>query len=466
MHKYCILSIIICLCACDVGREYKIEDFISDEQIKNTLNLENNGKKISIKWYEIFNDKDLNTLLKDAGFYNLSLRQGKEKLLQARYLYMINTKETLPMFNANFEYDFSKANNSKDILNNSNFFRTGFDVSWEIDLWGKSKNVSSQYYEIINKAKYSIANTLISLEGELISNYISLRLAQEKLKIANKNLRLQENILRIVKDKYNTGLEDKLALNQAQFLLEKTKTDIPVLLTEIEKYKNAIFILSGKTAKDLSVNLDKFQNNITSKTFKYNIKDLYKLPLDVIRSRPDVKMAEASIKSQNSYLNQAIIDLYPSLSLEASFVFLSSRGSNLFNSDNQIYGYNPKISIPIWQWGKLVNNIELQKHIKEEYILNYNEVTLTALYDIKNAITGIEQAFNKCRLLENSLYTMRDVLDISKEKYKNGLIDFSTLAESEQNFLDTENSYIEANSDVLKSITSFYKACGGGYSFK
>ena len=466
MFKLCIFCCLAILSACNIGEDYKTKEYLSYSEIKQTLNTKDKTIFTDKNWYEIFGDKDLNTLLFRVKKSNLTIAQSKERLLQARYLFLINSKENLPMFEGNLEYDFSKTNNKDDIFNNNDFFRAGFDVSWEIDLWGKNKNVSKQYFELIKKAQYSIADTIISIESEIISNYVSLRLAQEKLKTAKRNIYLQEEVFEIVKNKYNMGIEDELALNQARYLTEKTKAEIPNHITDIEKYKNAIFILSGKVENNLAIDLDKYNSNITKKTFKYNVQKLYQIPLDSIRTRPDVKMIEAEVMSQNAKLNQAIIALFPTISLEASFGFLSNSGNRLFNNNNEIYGYNPVLGIPIWQWGKLTNNIELQKHIKEEYLLNYNEILLTALYEIKNSIINIEQALLEARLLKKSRESMKNVLEITKEKYKNGLVDFVELADSEQKFLDIENTYLEANAKVLLNITSFYKAIGGGYNFR
>lgn len=466
MFKYIVLIYFVFLSACNIENNYETRTDLSNDEIAKTLNLSNQTEDISKEWFSMFDDKDLNTLLNEAKKSNFTLAQSKEKLLQARYLFLINSNENLPTLDINSQYDFIKSNNSKDFYNNNDYFKAGFDVSWELDLWGKSQNISKQYRELLNKAQYSLADTLISIEGEIINNYVYLRKAQETLRITQKNINLQKEIFDIVHNKYNIGIEDELALNQAEYLLEKTKSSLPNLLSNIENYKNAIAILIGKTPNDLPINLDKTNKNITAKTFKYSVKKLYKIPLDTIRTRPDIKVVEANIKSQNAVLNQAIINLLPSISLEASFSFLSSSGSNLFSTNNQIYGYNPVINIPIWHWNKLTNNVELQKHIKEEYMLNYNEAIITAIMELKNNITNIEQSYKSNTLIKNSLDKMHNILMINKDKYKNGLIDYKTLADSEQNLLETEITYIESNADILKNITSFYKATGGGYNFR
>ena len=284
MFKYIVLIYFVFLSACNIENNYETRTDLSNDEITKTLNLSNQTEDISKEWFSMFDDKDLNTLLNEAKKSNFTLAQSKEKLLQARYLFLINSNENLPTLDINSQYDFIKSNNSKDIYNNNDYFKAGFDVSWELDLWGKSQNISKQYRELLNKAQYSLADTLISIEGEIINNYVYLRKAQETLRITQKNINLQKEIFDIVHNKYNIGIEDELALNQAEYLLEKTKSSLPNLLSNIENYKNAIAILIGKTPNDLPINLDKTNKNITAKTFKYSVKKLYNLPLDIIRT--------------------------------------------------------------------------------------------------------------------------------------------------------------------------------------
>ena len=293
-----------------------------------------------------------------------------------------------------------------------------------------------------------------------------LWVAMLRLRKSQKNLALQNEIYTSILDKYNAGIADELALNQAKFTIENTKSTIPPLKTEIERSKNAIAVLLGCLPQDIPINLDKYSKNITSKTFKYSVKKLYNLPFDIIRTRPDIRATEQSIYEQNAVLNQAITNLYPSLNITGSFGFISKNASSLFATKKQSYSYAPEFVIPIWQWGKLKNNIELQKYVKEEYILNYNEAVLTALLELKNTIHFIEESYktNKFKLL--ALEKMRNILSITKSKYENGLIEFADLAKAEQDFLNAQNAYIDSNAEILQNITGFYKATGGGYNFK
>ena len=187
---------------------------------------------------------------------------------------MINAKTSYPMIDANGEYNFSKASDNQDYSYDINAFKVGLDASWELDIWGKGKYITEQYYELMHNYQYTLLDLKVSITAEVTGNYIGLREAQEKLFIAQKNLALQQDILQTVRDKYTAGIADELALNQAEYAVETTKSSIPPLKQQIESYKNAIAVLLGVLPSNLPINLDKYKKNITATTFNYNTKKL------------------------------------------------------------------------------------------------------------------------------------------------------------------------------------------------
>ena len=466
MPKLSYIFPLIFLASCHVGEDYIADNYMTNEEVQKNLNLSNNTKKINQNWYEIFNDKDLNTLLNFALNNNFTILQGIERLKQARYTLKIHNVDFFPMFGSSNSYNFNKANSYPNSFDNSNNFKIGFDVAWEIDIWGKSDYTSERYLQLMKQAEYSLSNIQTSITAEIITNYIQLRAAQKTLEITQKNLSLQQAILQMVKDKYSAGVADDLALNQAFYVVEKTKANIPNLTKQIEVQKNALAVLLGVVPKNLPINLDKPSKNITATAFKYTVKDLYNLPLDIIRTRPDVIFSEAKIREQNAVLNTAIAELYPSINLSAAFNYISFSGHKLFNSDSQVYSYSPVIGMPIWHWQQLSDNIELQKHVKSEAILNYNETLLTALTELKNSIFSVEQAYLSNHHKQASFAKMNTIMTLTHEKYKNGLVSFTDVASAEQDLLAAQSELIESNASILIYLTAFYKATGGGYNLK
>ena len=459
------LTLLFLLCSCSVGETYIPQTYLDQKQLLREIKLEQPSNSMSKEWYTIFNDRDLNTLLTYALSHNFTIKQGIEKLKQSRSLLQIQSKNFFPMFDALAGYNYKKTNKSSLSMENTNNFNVGFDASWELDIWGKGKYVTNQYSALMENAEYSLFDVKVSLSAEIVSSYIKLREAQQKLIIAEKNLKLQNSILDIVKSKYANGIADLLALNQAQFAVEETKAIIPPLKEQIEQYKNSLSVLSGTFSQSLPLDLDKYKKNLVSSAFKYSVSNLYKLPLDVIHTRPDILATEATIRAQHAVLNQAISSIFPTISLDAGFSYIAASGRHLFSSGNQVYDYAPTLTTPIWHWKQFVNNIEMRRHAKEQSILNYNEAVLCALKEIKDALTAIEQTYKTNLYRKKSYETMKSIMNLTLDKYKNGLVEFTDVANAEKNLLENETTFIESNAQILQNFVSFYKATGGGYNF-
>ena len=461
MLKLLIFLLLFGLSACRVGNDVNIPDFISKNDIQRTLNLSKQKENNKITLKKIFNDKDLNTLLNFAQNNNLDVKQSIERLQQSRYAFLIQSNQNLPMIDADSSYNFAKANNSHDFTLNANTFKVGFDASWELDIWGKGYYISEQYFELMKNAEYSLFNIRIALSAEVAKNYFNLKKSLEILRITQQNLQLQNDILQIVKDKHTAGIADDLALSQAAFSVEQTKSLLPPLELQIENYKNALAILLNTLPQSLPIHIENNSKNITSQPFKYSVKDLYNLPLTILQTRPDIMLAEASLRSKNAILNEAIASLYPSVSLSAAFSYLGNSGRSLFQTNNQYYDYSIGLAQPLWHWKQLINNIEIQKHTLNEYLYQYNEAMLMALMEIKNAIISVEKAYQANTQLKLAENKMRDIFNLTMEKYQNGLVDFTDVAEAEQNLLSAQTKVINNNTEILLALTSFYKAVGG-----
>ena len=114
----------------------------------------------------------------------------------------------------------------------------------------------------------------------------------------------------------------------------------------------------------------------------------------------------------------------------------------------------------------LLQSLNIPSISKTEDVLNYNEAILTALSDVKNTITAVEKSYKVNKHKKNSLVKMQNIMKLTKEKYKNGLIDFTDVAAAEQNMLSAQTAFAESNAQILQNIVAFYKATGGGYNFR
>ena len=463
MRKILLLSVSAIISACTVGPDYKEPAIYEDKQIAEALQLHNTDLRIPQEWYKQFDDDKLNTLINYALLNSPDIMSAISKLRQARSLVLINQTMFLPMLNLNAEYDYSKPSKNIGLTADTDYFQTGFDASWEIDIWGKGRRINEQNIAQFEQALYSLRNVKSVITAEVATTFFELKNVHENLRIARENLKLQQDIFNIVSEKYKIGLTDKSAYNQAQYILSNTKALIPSLETSEKSYVNALAVLCGTLADRLPVILSEKDKNPLSRVYKYDLKPLYNLPASIIRTRPDVKVAERALAAQNAAIGQAVAELYPNVSIGAMFGVQSKKISNLLNSNSNAYSYNPTLNLPLFNWGKISNNVNLQKQIKEEKYQNLRKTLLQAVQDLSNATIAIQKELETNKSYRNAVDNMQQVLISMRDKYDNGLIEFSYLLQAQQNLLKAQTDLANSNANIFKSIVAFYKATGGGY---
>ena len=465
MRKYILLSIILLFVfSCTVGPDYVKPEFFDNQKLIKTLNVnQKQVKPISLQWYEQFDDKILNQMIQQALLNSPNVQIAIQKLKQARYSLMINQTEFLPQLNANGGYEYNYlAEQGRTSQAKEDFYKAGFDAAWEIDIWGGGRRLNEENLALMKAAADNLSDVMLSMTAEVANDYINLRTIQEQLKITKENLLLQQKIYQTVKEKYANGLTDDTALYQADYAVEQTKALLPSLQQQEENYLNALAVLLGVLPGDIP-ELNIHENNIITKSFVFHLENLYNFPISVIRNRPDVRMAENNLIAKNALIGQAVADLFPNVSISGTLGWQTNNFSDLLSSSSAAYGFTPSVSLPLFNFGKLINQVKLNEEVKEEYVYIYKNTLLTAVEETKNAIVAVKKEYEKNQSLSNSVRNMQNVLSSMQYKYRQGLIEFSDLLTAEQNLLTAQNDLAASNGNIYLNIISFYKAIGGGY---
>ena len=459
----CIFSVFLLL-SCTLGPDYERPDFYKEQEIKNSLHLSSATPiPVAKDWYTMFKDDTLNKLVVTTLKNNPQVGAAIAKLRQARASFKINSVSMYPSLNADGSYNYVKDSINYGVPISTDYYQSGLDAAWELDIWGGGRRVSESALALVNAASADLENVRLSMVAEVASTYIQLRQTQENLKISQENLKVQQELYNLTKDKYASGLTDDITLNQSQYLLSQTQSQIPILEAQESAYKNSLSILTGQLPGSLEQQLQSTKSNLVSRPFDYPLENLYKLPVSVIRNRPDVEVAEQNLIAQNAKIGQAVSQLFPSINLSGFLGYQSSKLHNLVSSNNDMYSYNAAISLPLFHWGALVNNVNLQKAAKEEELKLYQGAILTAANEIRNAMVQIEKDYQSNQHDAQSLSSQQEINTLTVKKYEEGLIEFSEVLTAQQNLLTAQNSYTNSNANTYLDLIRFYKAIGGGY---
>ncbi len=414
----------------------------------------NGNETIIADWWNTFDDPLLSGLIQRAVTANLELKTAMERLIQVRAERTVTRSGLFPELEVSGSTIRSR---SSSTVRTS--YATGFDAGWEIDFFGGLRRAAEAAEADIQASCAAVHDVLVSLAAEVALNYLELRTAQARLDTTLQNLSIQTETFTLTRHRFEAGLDDELALEQARAVRENTRARIPDLRTAIAEAGNRLAVLLGKQPGSLKDQLeDRSPVPRAPEAIAVGV------PADLLRRRPDIRQAERELAAQTARIGVAESELYPKLALSGSIGYEALSTDDLFTAGSRFWRYGPSISWPIFQAGAIRANIKVKTSRQKEALLAYETAVLAALEEVENALTAYGQELNRRQSLEKAVDAARRAAELSRNKYDAGLIDFDTLLDAQQTLLSYEDEMLQSRASVSINLVRLYKALGGGWT--
>ena len=415
-------------------------------------------------WWRQFNDELLSDLVENAVSNNRTFLMAQQRLEQARWRYAGSWADVMPHFtgvgSASRAHASGNGSAGANAYTRRDTFRAGFDATWELDVFGGVRRGIEEADARMAKAHCDLADAWVSLSSEIGIQYVALRTVQDRLKVARANLVIQTETYDILKSRLQSGIGDELAVNQAKYNVEQTRATIPNLLAKEESLMNALAVLAGTMPGALHSRLQVQ----TDRDWLVEPKKLSKIPLDVMRSRPDVRAAEFALAAQVAHVGVAESFLFPKFYLNGSLGMESIKMSKFLDRDSLYGSLGPSVSWPIFQGGNIYANLKAEESAMDEAALNYELTIQTAFSEVRSAYSAYSQEYHRYESLKGAVKAAKDAEAISQDLYKNGLSDFNNVLDAQRSLLALEEALTVSRGEITQDLIALYKALGGGIS--
>lgn len=455
------LSFLISSCI-TVGPDYKKPDFpVAPEwqtHVRDGLKADQTSTEELSRWWERFNDPVLENLVTRAISDNLGIREATERLRESRARRGITSSALFPWLDSSGSATRSKSNENNGPSSENNFFSIGFDVSWELDIFGGTRRAVEAADATVLSSNENLRDVHISTIAEITQVYIETRTLQNRLDSSLKNLALQEETYELTAARATAGLEDDLSRQQALYNLESTRSQIPGLRTSLEEAKNSLAILVGRGPGSLHELLEEhYPIPLIPEEVAIGV------PADTLRQRPDVRQAEYELIAQTARVGVAMADFYPKLSLNGAIGIDSVNSGSLFDSKSASHTYGVRFSWPIFHGGAIRQNIEVQNALQEQALLRYEATILSALQEVENVLVAYSEEQTRFESLEKAVQAATLAVELAQNKYQSGLIDFSNLLDTQRSLNSLEDQRAQSKGAIATNYIRLFKALGGGW---
>lgn len=405
------------------------------------------------RWWVNFNDPVLSSLIEQALAGNLDLQLAKARLHEARARAGIANSAEFPNLTAN-----GSASRSRSQSQTRNLFAIGFDAGWELDIFGGVRRANEAAEADLVASEEDRRDVLVSLLGEVATNYLEARTYQGRLSVAAENLKLQEETLQLADWRHQAGLSDELAVQQARYNLAATRAQLPNLRTGLTTSLNRLAVLTG--AEPVRIHeLLKDPAPIPALPLTVTVG----VPAETLRQRPDLRRAEQQLAGATARVGVAVADLYPKFRLSGSIGIESVDSADILAGAARSWKFGPSFSWPLLAGGQIRRNIEVQSALQEQKLLQYRTVVLNALEEVENSLTAYVEEQRRQAALTEAAEAAKAAAGLARDKYQAGLQDFSTVLDAQRSQLSFEDQLAQSRGAVSIDLVRLYKALGGGW---
>ena len=337
-------------------------------------------------------------------------------------------------------------------------YQSGLDVGWEIDLWGRVRHSIESAKANETAAHALLSQVQISLQAELMSQYIELRGVQKQLRLTDQQLAAAQRGHRWLQAKFKGGVLDAREMTQAQITVDDLTQQLSQLTARETGLINQITLLVGDEPGSWNGALMHSKPNLLD----HALPSLQLgLPSQLAQRRPDIIQAQAQFQAAVANTGVAVAELYPRVQLGASGGWSSLNTGTFFDVTSFQWSIGPSISLPIFDMGRRRSVVTLRELQQQEAAVNYQKTVLTAWHEIDSLLSQYQADAQQVKALNDKSQQASKLYRMTQAQFQGGLVDEIPALDARRNWLQTENQRLDAVKRQWTNGVKLYKALDG-----
>jgi NodT family efflux transporter outer membrane factor (OMF) lipoprotein len=429
-----------------------------------------NDGALRTDWWTTFGDPTLNDLVARADAHNQTLAQAAATWREATAATREARASLFPTVSANggITHSYSgsggvitSGGGSTSVINNgrnSTNYRVDVEASWQPDLFGQVLNTvrNARYTEQARLA--DLANARLALQGEVVTDYLSLRAADAQIASLAATVDAYKRSLTIATNQYNAGIVARTDVFQAQSQLASAQSDLEGETRTRAQFEDAIAVLIGE-------NPASYRLASTGTAWTPVVPDVpVSLPSALVERRPDIASAERAVAAANAEIGVDRAAFFPTVNLTGSGGFENNSLSGLFSAASTLWSLGASVAETLLDFGARSARVAESRAAYDAAVANYRQVTLTAFQDVQDNLIAQEVLARQ----EGYLRTASIAADRSEQtlrnQYRAGIVDYTEVATAQATALNARRALIQGQLDRQTAVAALVQALGGGWS--
>jgi multidrug efflux system outer membrane protein len=418
----------------------------------------------SLDWWRKFRSRELTAVIEEARAANLDIAAAIARIEQADAQARITGAPLLPLITLNGSGTQTQASKTARLGRGSSSSGSGINdnvqatlnASYEIDFWGKNRAALRAAEESAVASRYDREVIGLSTVAAAANAYFQVLAAQDRLRAAREDIVSATRVLNLIKQRAEAGTASALEIAQQESVVDTLRAAIPPLEQILKQNRIALAVLMGRSPEQVRIRGGSLAAIAIPRVTPG-------LPSELLTQRPDIRLAEANLAAANANVYNARAQLLPSITLTGDGGYESAVLKVLLRPESAVYTAAAGLVQPIFEGGRLLGNVDLQKGRQNELLQNYRKAVISAFGDVEVALDAIRQTSLRVRLQAQVVKSSREAFDISEERLREGTIDLVTVLQTQQTLYQAQDTLFQAQLARLQAIVSLYQALGGGW---
>ncbi len=422
------------------------------------------------KWWEIFNDPELNALEEQLDINNQNIKQYFENFMEARAIVRQARSQYFPTISVGPSATRAGASTNSNGTNNTNtsgttsssrsrvnasLFTLPVEASWEPDLWGKVRNTvrASQYAAQVSAA--DLENERLTEQSSLAEYFFEIRGQDQLQQIYNDTVEADRKALELTRALYESGVDDQISVVEAETTLQSVEAEATNVGIARAQYEHAIAVLIGKPPSTFSIPVKPM--TVAPPPIPIGV------PSQLLERRPDVAAAERTMAGANATIGIAYAAYYPNLTLTAEGGLASASLANWFSWPARFWSVGASISETIFDAG-------LRRATVQQYVATYNADLASYRQTVLTAFQQVEDGLAEVRILSKEIQQQQQAVNLSQTylkleqaRYENGVDPYVDVLIAQITLLSNQQTLNSLQVEQMAYAVALVEALGGGW---
>jgi multidrug efflux system outer membrane protein len=409
------------------------------------------------KWWEVFQDKQLQDLIHTALRQNYDVRIAATRILEAQAQVGITRADQLPSVKGE-ALALNERNPQTKLFRQYETSANQLDLSlaWELDFWGKYRRATEAARASLLATEWARKAVIGTLVSDVATAYLQLRSLDLQLEISRRTLASRQDSLKLTQTLANGGATSMLDVRQAEQLVSTAAETIPDLERQIEQQENFLSTLLGNKPGPIARGM-----KLTEQPHAPDVPA--GLPSSLLERRPDIGEAEAQLIAANAQIGVAKAAYFPQINLTAAAGYQSSALTSLFTGPAGLWSFGGSLVQPIFAGGRIRSGVKFSEARQQEMVLTYQKTIQQAFRGVSDALVEYYKDREFREYQQQLAFSAQDAAQLSETRYRGGAASYLEVLTNETNYFNAELGLAQAQANELVALVQIYQNLGGGW---